>query len=103
MEHVLVIEKAMGKPLRVGAVPHHVNGNKSDNGNRNLVVCNDQAHHLLIHARARIVAAGGKPGIHKLCPSCGLRPLEEFHHNKRRIFGRELYCLNCRKRGGDNR
>lgn len=54
MEHVLIAEKALGKPLPKGAVVHHVDGDPA--GNRkpwNLVICPDQDYHLLLHRRAQ--------------------------------------------------
>lgn len=59
-EHVLVAEKALGKFLPVRAVVHHVNGVITDNRPQNLVICEDQAYHLLIHRRARQKAAAGE-------------------------------------------
>lgn len=52
-QHVLVAEKALGKPLPKGAVVHHVNGKPWDNRPENLVVCPNQAYHALLHARMR--------------------------------------------------
>lgn len=46
-EHVLKAEQAMGRCLRKGEVVHHVNFDKSDNRNTNLVVCDDGYHKRL--------------------------------------------------------
>jgi hypothetical protein len=50
-EAVLVVEKAIGKYLPVGAVVHHMNGDPSDNTPSNLSVLQNNAHHRLIHKR----------------------------------------------------
>lgn len=52
-EHVLVASRAMGKPLPKGAVVHHVNGLRWDNRPENLVVCQDESYHKLLHKRMR--------------------------------------------------
>lgn len=54
-EHILVAERALGKALPDGAVVHHVNGDKADNRPANLVICEDQAYHLLIEERTRAI------------------------------------------------
>lgn len=68
-EHRLVVERAMGKPLPKGAVVHHVNGDKSDNRPQNLVVCQDDAYHNLLHLRQRALDACGHASWRK-CPIC---------------------------------
>jgi hypothetical protein len=69
-EHVLVCEKALGKPLPAGAVVHHVDGNRLNNDPSNLVICQDSAYHNLLHARTRAVAATGNPNA-RVCCRCG--------------------------------
>lgn len=70
LEHLLVAERALGRALPAGAVVHHVNGEPSDNRPQNLVICEDQAYHLLLHRRTRSLAAAGRPDLRR-CRYCG--------------------------------
>ena len=60
-EHIAVAERVLGKPLRLSAVVHHANGDKADNRPDNLVICEDQAYHILLHQRMRAKEACGNP------------------------------------------
>jgi hypothetical protein len=51
-EHIVIAEKALGKPLPTGAVVHH---HASDQ----LVICQDKAYHNMIHRRMRAYEACG--------------------------------------------
>jgi len=66
-EHILAAEKAIGKSLPKGAVVHHVNENKSDNRNENLVICENTIYHHLLHARKRAYDATGNADSKKCC------------------------------------
>lgn len=68
--HILVVEKTLGHFLQARAVVHHVDGNVSNNAPTNLVVCEDQAYHLLLHQRLRAFRACGDPSALK-CDRCG--------------------------------
>ena len=58
-EHILICEKALGKPLPLGAEPHHVDGNRSNNSRGNLVLCQDHEYHMLLEQRIRAYHACG--------------------------------------------
>ena len=61
-EHTLLAEVALGKPLPEGAVVHHHTKDQ-------LVICQDQAYHLLLHQRQRAYKACGHANWRK-CTYC---------------------------------
>lgn len=69
LEHILVAEKALGKPLPNGVEIHHINENRADNRKENLVVCENNAYHKLLHQRMRASKICGNPNWRK-CTYC---------------------------------
>jgi hypothetical protein len=95
-EHVHIVERAVGRRLPLGARIHHVDGDRSNNVGRNLVVCQDDAYHQLLHVRARVVAAGGNPNTDKLCSRCKIpKPFGAFYRDSSFTDGRCKYCKPC--------
>lgn len=67
LEHILIAERALGHSLLPGAIIHHVDGNMANNANSNLVICQDQAYHLLLHTRTRALRACGNANYRFCC------------------------------------
>jgi hypothetical protein len=87
-------EKALGKPLPLGAEVHHPDEDPWNEQAR-LVICQDHAYHYLLHARMRVKAAGGDPNTQRICGMCkAILPLSEFDRRINR--GRPGFNYACR-------
>ena len=86
--HVLRAEAALGRRLRPGkAVVHHHTDDQ-------LVLCEDQAYHWMLHIRTRVLRAGGNPNTDRVCSRCRqLRRFCEFY--KSNVGRRSSYCKPC--------
>lgn len=49
-EHVIAAEKALERPMKKGEVVHHLDGDKLNNKNNNLLIC-DRNYHLWLEQR----------------------------------------------------
>ena len=58
-EHVRVAEKALGRELPSKSVVHHVDENPLNNDPSNLVICQNQGYHMLLHQRLNALKACG--------------------------------------------
>ncbi len=67
-EHILLAENALGRMLPRGVQVHHVNGIEHDNSRGNLVICENQMYHRLLHKRTEALYATGNAAEKK----CGL-------------------------------
>lgn len=98
--HRMIVEAALGRPMPRGALIHHVDGNPSNNAHGNLVVCQDQTYHLLLHQRTRALRATGNANARK-CPFCkrwdspdNMKPWGRcMHHDSCRV------AYDARRRG----
>ncbi len=94
-EHILVVEKALGRYLPKGAVIHHANGRRAQNNNKNIVLCESRGYHLLIEARTRAFRASGHANYRR-CPHCKKwdDPANMYLYKTRR----GAYHQDCRRR-----
>lgn len=67
--HIEIAERALGKPLPLGAQVHHVDYDESNNNSSNLVICQDQKYHRLLHRRTDAFNACGNPNF-IICRHC---------------------------------
>lgn len=94
LRHIIIAEKALGKPLPQGSEIHHVNSIRADNGRGNLVICQDRAYHRLLHQRTTALNVCGHADWLK-CYYCGQYDALQnmvIHYRKRRGYHR--YCAN---------
>lgn len=97
LEHVLIAENALGKPLPEKAVVHHHDEDGTNNANTNLVICEDQAYHVFIHARLRVLRAHGDPDSDKICSTCQtVRIKHLFTKNASCWDGLHAECRFCK-------
>ncbi len=96
-EHVFIAETVLGRLLPPGAQVHHVDHNRRNNAHSNLVVCESDAYHKLLHQRERVVKRGGNPNTQRLCWSCKeLRLIAEMAHSKGVLA---CICKRCKADG----
>lgn len=69
LEHILIAEKALGEYLPPNAIVHHINGIKNDNSPENLLICQDEYYHKLLHIRKQAYDACGNVNYRK-CTYC---------------------------------
>ena len=72
--HRIKAEEAIGRPLVGDECVHHVDLDKNNYDNTNLVICPNPEYHFLLHVRTKILDLGGNPNKEKYCGGC-----EELH------------------------
>ena len=57
LEHHLVMQKKIGRPIRKGEIVHHVNARRDDNRPENLALCVNKSHHATVHRSLDVVVS----------------------------------------------
>jgi hypothetical protein len=102
-EHILIAETVLGKPLPPNAVIHHINHDRTDNRQENLVICEDNSYHHLLHHREKALKACGHSNYY-MCRFCKTWDdpnnmihvainYSYYHRNCRNKYRRERYAL----------
>ena len=89
-EHVLLAERALGRPLGREHPVHHVDGQPAANRGGNLVICQDQAYHMLLEQRTRALLACGDADALR-CQRCKQYDRQEDIS----VAGRSVYHRSC--------
>lgn len=89
-EHVIIAERALGKQLPPGAQVHHADKNPANNENSNLVICQSDAYHKLLHRRTNAFDACGNANWRK-CWVCKKYDAPE----NIRVRGRVVFHGEC--------
>jgi len=97
--HILIAEKVLGKNLPVVVVIHHHNGEKADNNNANLVICENNAYHKLLHKRKRALDESGHINYTK-CTYCGQydnpNNMSIFYSKQHKFIHKDCNTERCR-------
>ena len=95
-EHVLVAERALGRLIPPECPVHHVDGNPANNLPANLVICQSQGYHKLLHQRATALAVCGNASSLKcdICHSYERQNEMRVYSYRQGIghYGRHLSC-----------
>lgn len=95
--HRLRAIQALGRPLPAKAVVHHADGSRRPD--TPLAILENQAEHLRLHARQRVLAAGGNPWVERICDRCRhLKHFRAFSTKPKAYLGLSATCRDCENR-----
>jgi len=94
-EHQLIVEAAIGRKLKGKERIHHIDKDKSNNTPSNLVLCPNDAYHMLLHRRQEALDISGDANNIK-CQYCSKfdKPENIITAGK---TGKARYHLACKR------
>ena len=90
-EHILVCEKALGRPVPEGKVTHHFPDKTKFT---HLVLCENDAYHILLHLRYRALKESGHKDWRRCC---GCKKWDDPKNLILEKSGTAYYHLECRR------
>lgn len=104
--HIVVVERAIGRRLPPHAVVHHIDGDRQNNSNTNLVALQSQRDHVELHRKLRVLRAGGNAWTDRMCCFCRLpKPSSQFYLCRNRVRGKRYSgaCIECARKDARDR
>ena len=97
--HREIAEKVVGKPLSSSVSVHHSNERQADFSTTNLVICESNSYHMLIHQRMRAYKASGHADWRK-CKFCKKydSPINLYIRNGSGVYHRGCMAKYARER-----
>ena len=91
LRYVLIAEKALGKALPKGVIIHHFDEIPSNDENVNLIICENDTYHKLLHQRMRALKACGNADWKK-CKLC-----KQYDNPENLYYNKKSYSFVHRK------
>lgn len=92
LEHRVIMERHLGRPLTQTEVVHHRDGDKANNNLSNLELLSSQADHVSVHRLSF------RSATHMECTVCHeTKPYSGFYVHRSSVFGYHPHCKECQK------
>jgi len=89
-EHQIVVKTVLGYMPKFPIEIHHIDENRKNNENNNLVVCQDHSYHRLLHKRAKALKETGVINKYQ-CSLCK----KWFNQNEMNGNRQSGWCKKC--------
>lgn len=94
-EHIFVLEGKLGRYLKKGEIPHHINGIKDDNRIDNIELLSTHKEHMVIHNTGN--QYNKKDMSNRRCGKCNSNTtyINRQGYSEWRNYNQQLLCKKC--------